>query len=388
MAKILFLSHRVPYPPNKGDKIRSFHEIKHFRKNHEVHLLAFCDDAGELSYVDELKRYCRSVTLIPLRPLRQRMNALLSMIQGKPWTIGYYENPQMRKAVREQLGSTSFDLIFAFSSSIAPYALMAPSIPKVLDFVDSDAMKWRQYAMFKAAPASWLYTYESGKLARFEQDMVRRFDASVFVSAREAGHLTGKIHFIQNGIDLEYFADIQPQRSSNTIIFTGAMNYFPNVDAVTYFAIDIFPMVRSACADAEFLIAGSRPTSSVRQLGNLPGVTVTGTVPDIRPFLAKSKVAVVPMRISQGIQNKILEALAAGLPVVTTPTAAASLDQTSDVPIAIVGKSNSIAGHIIGFLQKSLTEEQISYSRHYLKQRYDWNTNLSVFDSIFREIRS
>jgi sugar transferase (PEP-CTERM/EpsH1 system associated) len=382
-VRILYLAHRVPYPPNKGDKIRSFNEIKHFIRNNEIHLLAFCDDPSELRYADELRKFCCSVTLILLNSNHQRLRALISMAQGKPWTLGYYSDSRMGAEVRKKLESIQIDFVFAYSSSMAPYALLATSLPKILDFVDSDASKWRQYAQFKPAPASWLYSYEAGKLNRFEQDMVQQFDASIFVSAREAAHLSGKIHFIQNGIDLNYFAYIQPERNSQTMIFTGAMDYFPNVDAVTYFARDIYPLVRSKCPDADFLIVGSNPASAVQRLNDLPGVTVTGTVPDIRPYLAKSKVAVVPMRISQGIQNKILEALAAGLPVVTTPAAAAGFSSTNNMPIAVSADAAGIADHVARYLRESLTAAQITSSLHHLKQHFDWSTNLSILDRVF-----
>jgi sugar transferase (PEP-CTERM/EpsH1 system associated) len=385
--KILFLSHRVPYPPNKGDKIRSFHEIKHFSRYHEIHLLSFCDDPAELDYAKELKNYCRSVTLIPLHFARQRLRAAFSMAGGAPWTVGYYQDPRMKAAVEKKNVSIQFDLLFVYSSSMAPYAFSITNAARILDFVDSDASKWQQYALFKRAPASWLYAYEGRKLARFERNMISIFDASIFVSARETGHMAKKIHFIQNGIDLDYFGQVKSEGKANAIIFTGVMDYFPNVDAVTYFARDIFPAVRSTIPDAEFLIVGSRPISAVQQLGRIPGVTVTGTVADIRPFMAKSKVAVVPMRISQGIQNKILEAMAAGLPVVTTPAAAAGFDSGGDMPVAIAHDAKSIADNIVKFLLEPLPSVQVDACRHYLRQHYDWSSNLSAFDRLFSEIR-
>ncbi len=209
-VKLLYLSHRVPFPPNKGDKIRSFHEIRHFSKRHDIDLLSFCDDPKEVAYAEDLKQYCKNVTLMPLPRRRQQAQAFVSMLTGRPWTLGYFSHPQMWAAVRKRLGTPRYDAIFVFSSSMAPYVASVNEIPKVLDFVDSDASKWLQYARFNSAPASWLYAYEGKKLARFERQLVSAFDASVFVSAREAkflrdvGHLD-KLHFVQNGIDLDYF---------------------------------------------------------------------------------------------------------------------------------------------------------------------------------------
>jgi glycosyltransferase involved in cell wall biosynthesis len=185
---------------------------------------------------------------------------------------------------------------------------------------------------------------------------------------------------------LEWFPILRSAEVSNIIIFTGAMDYFPNVDAVTFFVRNIFPLVRSARPNAQFLIVGSRPVSAVRRLGQLEGITVTGTVPDIRPFLAKSKVVVVPMRISQGIQNKILEAMAAGLPVVTTPAAAAGFESIIDMPIAIASDPKDIASLIVKSLQEPLSLPQVGLCRNYLRQHFDWETNFRGFDQLFRRV--
>ncbi len=390
--KILYLSHRVPYPPNKGDKIRSFHEILHFSRQHEVDLLSFCDNSDELAYAEDLSRYCHSVTLIPVHHGQQLALALIALFRRKPWTLGYFSRSEMRTAVSERLQAFHYDAIFVYSSSMAPYVASNRQIPKLLDFVDSDASKWFQYAQIKSPFTRWVYAYEAKKLACFEQEMARSFDASTFVSTREAEHLIDpecrkKIHYIQNGIDLDFFAGVRVDGRSNNVIFTGVMDYFPNVDAVTFFAHDVFPLVRSACSEAQFLIVGRHPTSVVRRLGNLPGVIVTGSVPDVRPYLAKSKVAIAPMRISQGIQNKILEAIAAGLPVVTTPAAVAGFDSIDDMPITVANNAKSLASHIIRFLQEPLTTAQTAVCRKHLKQHYDWDTNFSAFDHLFQAIR-
>jgi sugar transferase (PEP-CTERM/EpsH1 system associated) len=386
--KILYLAHRIPYPPNKGDKIRSFHEIKHFSRHHEIHLLAFYDDPKEAIHAEDLKQFCKTVTLIPLHRRRQQARAIMAMLGRKPWTLGYFSNPQMWAAVRARFRSSGFNAIFVYSSSMAPYVAAENRILKILDFVDSDASKWLQYARLKPAPASWLYSYEGKNLLAFEKKMACAFDASVFVSPRDAGHLSaqeyrGKIHIVQNGIDLDSFVGMKNEEASQTIIFTGAMDYFPNIDAVSYFARDVFPLIRESCPHSKFMIVGSKPAPEVQRLAVLPGVQVTGTVPDVRPFLAQSKVAVVPVRISQGIQNKILEALAAGLPVVTTSAAAKGLTSMSDFALAVADEPKAYAERVITYLQTTLAAEQIAATRRRLKQEYDWDTNLSAFDRMF-----
>ena len=389
--KILYLAHRIPYPPNKGDKIRSFHEIRHFSRRHDIHLLAFYDQPGEEKYAEELRQYCRSVTLVPLCQWPQRLRAATSMLLGKPWTLGYFANPNMQEALAREMQCNSFDLVFAYSSSMAPYARSLEGLPRVLDFVDSDASKWRQYAKMRSAPAKWLYAFEWKNLKKYEAKLISDFNFSIFVSERESGHLSdlvdsAKICFIQNGVDLDYFSSVQHKGSHKSIIFTGAMDYFPNIDAVIYFASEVFPLVRSAVPDARFLIVGSNPARKVRMLASLPGVTVTGTVNDVRPYLAAADVAVVPVKISQGIQNKILEALASGLPVVATKAALDGMASTKDLPVAEARDAGNFAEHVIRFLRTPLTDTQIETCRKLLRSNYSWDTNLSAFDQLFHQL--
>jgi sugar transferase (PEP-CTERM/EpsH1 system associated) len=387
--KILYLAHRVPFPPNKGDKIRSFHEIKHFSRAHELHLICFYDSPEDAKHEKALREFCRSIRLIPLRRGPQYLRAGLSMLLREPWTVGFYRNRSMDRAVASALQSARYDLLFVFSSSMAPYVAGLDGTPKILDFVDSDACKWKQFARVKSRPARWLYGYEASHLTRFEVDLVRSFDYSVFVSRREAGHLQAadlreKVHFVQNGIDLDYFRSDRAAQSLPNIIFVGAMDYFPNIDAATYFAREVLPIVRRSNGDARFLIVGSHPGHEVRRLADLPGVTVTGTVDDVRSFLAQARVAVVPIRISQGIQNKILEALAAGLPVVTTPSAASGLTTQEELPLAVAKSPEEFARSVIEFLSRpGLPRDQVAACRRQLGLHYDWNVNLAAFDHLF-----
>lgn len=387
--KIIFLSHRIPYPPNKGDKIRSFHELEHFSRHHEVHLLAFCDDSDDLAYADELSGICRSTTLIPLHPAKQKLAAARAMLRGKPWSLGYYSSPIMRRSVTDLVKSTGCDLVFVFSSAMAQYADCAEGSAKVVDFVDSDASKWKQYVPYKPALSRWLYAYESRRLARFEESIIHEFDRSVFVSKREVRHLSvhsETISFIQNGIEINAPASVRPETSPPRIVFVGAMDYFPNIDAVCYFAKEILPRIRVQ-KQVEFMIVGSNPSPRVVRLGRQPGVFVTGKVDSVRPYLDQSSVAVVPTRIAQGIQNKILEALAAGLPVVTTRAAAEGLASVEGIPLAVADSPHEFAEHVIRFIDSPPTPDQLRESREHLQFHYSWDKNLATFDQIFALIR-
>jgi sugar transferase (PEP-CTERM/EpsH1 system associated) len=386
-VKILYLAHRVPYPPNKGDKIRSFHEIRHLSRRHELHLLAFCDQPEDLQYEKELKDFCRTVKLVRIDSRIQKLKAAASMLIGQPFSLGYFSDRRMRRGVQTLLAAHKFDAVFVYCSAMAPYVADLEAMPKILDFVDSDASKWAQYADAKAGIWKRLFRREAKRLMEFEIRMIDRFDHSVFVSAREGAHIPAqlrtKVSFVQNGIDLGAFQPTPRDPAQRTIIFTGAMDYFPNIDAVTFFALEVLPKVQREFADATFLIVGSRPVAAVKALGQRPGVTVTGSVPDVKPFLAAARVGVAPLRISQGIQNKVLEALAVGLPVVVSSAASAGLASMNAVPVRIADDPENIARLVCdAFNKPPLTADEIDACRRELQLHYDWTLNFSAFDRV------
>jgi sugar transferase (PEP-CTERM/EpsH1 system associated) len=389
--RILYLAHRIPYPPNKGDKIRSFHELRIFSRNHEIHLLAFFDDPQDRSHIGELRKFCADVELVPLSRPIQTMKAGAAMLRRRPWTLGYFSSRRMREAIAAKIRTNNFDVVFAYSSSMAGY-LATTSLGRVLDFVDSDASKWAQYVRHTSIPWSWIYGFEASALTRFEQQMIGSFDQSIFVSKREIASYAEnvpheKLCFIKNGIDIEFFQPSKSREEGSVVIFTGAMDYFPNADAVVQFAHRVFPIVRIRCPSARFLIVGSNPTSAVRRLARLPGIEVTGSVPDIRVYLSKAHVAVAPLRIAQGIQNKLLEAIAMGLPVVATASATGGIADCASLPISIVEGNHDFAEKVIFHLENPrLPQDEVQQYREHLQKNYDWNENLNRFEEIFRSV--
>ncbi len=388
---LLFLAHRIPFPPNKGDKIRSFHLLRHLSERYAIHLGAFVDDPDDWRYQDALKPYCASIKLLPLNQRHAKLASLTGLLSGEALTLPYYRNRELKCWAGELAACGKVTRGLAFSSAMAQF--MPDAIRhRVLDMVDVDSDKWTQYAATQRWPLSWVYAREGRKLAEWEAHMAEGFDATLLVSQAEAALLRQraprahhKISAFENGVDADYFSPARDYANPYAtdvqgIVFTGAMDYWPNIDAVTWFARQIFPAVREAVPGAQFTIVGSRPAEAVNELARESGVTVTGSVPDVRPYLAHAACAVAPLRIARGVQNKVLEAMAMARPVVASAQAAEGLR-------AQAGRDFILAQGEAGFAQAVVAQLRTATSaagaRDCILAHYDWAHNLSAIDSLF-----
>ncbi len=388
---LLFLAHRIPFPPNKGDKIRSFHLLRHLSMRYAIHLGAFVDDPDDWQYEDALKPYCASIRLLPLKPRRARLASLTGLLAGQALTLPYYRSRELGRWAADLAGSGQVTRGLAFSSAMAQF-MPANLSRRVLDMVDVDSDKWSQYAPTQRWPMSWLYAREGRKLAAWEAQVAQAFDATLLVSCDEAALLQrrvpqarDRIGAFENGVDADYFSpdrDYPSPYSSDVlgVVFTGAMDYWPNIDAVSWFAERIFPAVRGAVPSAQFTIVGSRPTDTVLALARQPGVVVTGSVPDVRPYLAHAVCAVAPLRIARGIQNKVLEAMAMARPVVVTAQAAEGIRAEAGRDFILAQDEAGLAEAVIAQLRARAANAQ---ARACILAHYDWTRNLSRVDALF-----
>lgn len=400
---ILFLSHRIPFPPNKGDKIRSFQEIKYLGSQHNLYLAFLVDDERDLQYLAEVGQYCAAFDYDVINPRWQKLKSLPFLTTGKPLSIPYFYSDKLQRAIDKRIKESRIDAIVCFSSPMAEYVFINEEyragnwngIRLIMDFVDVDSDKWRIYADFCGFPRSFIYRREGRRLQEYERRVGEAFDVSIFVSDKEVELFhtfcpTADAIAVSNGVDTDYFATVNDLRrkrsleqSNRTILFMGAMDYFPNEDAVIYFADEIWPLVRHDLPDALFMIVGSKPSARLQALSSRKdGITVNGYVPDVRPFLADASVFVAPLRIARGVQNKVLEALAAGVPVVARPEAVQGITghngaiRVEDAPV-------SFARAVVECVNMQLLREQmIACGNAYIAEHHQWGRNLELLGQL------
>ncbi|MBK7353604.1 MAG: TIGR03087 family PEP-CTERM/XrtA system glycosyltransferase [Nitrosomonas sp.] len=395
MQNLLYLTHRIPYPPNKGDKIRSYHLLQYLRKNFRVYLGTFIDDEQDWQYVDHVNSLCEETCFVRLDPLLARMRSFIYLFSRMPLSLPYYRSSKLSSWVSNQLSSGTIKHTVVFSSAMAQYISETDIACSVIDFVDVDSDKWSQYASTKVWPQKWVYQREADLLLKYEKYVTKKCSYATFVSEKEAGlfkqlspEVENKITYFNNGVDTEYFSPSQnfanPYKpGTKVLVFTGAMDYWPNVDAVRWFAAELFPAIRTKIPDLEFYIVGARPTKTVLELSAIPGVVVTGSVDDVRPYLVFSEIAIAPLRIARGIQNKVLEAMAMEKLVVASPQALEGITAIPGIELFVADGAEAYIDHVISLLENPRIEAGKAARRRVIED-YNWDKNLSRIDRLLQ----
>ena len=395
MAGILYLTHRIPYPPNKGDKIRSFHWLKHLAGRRPVYLGTFVDHPDDRQYLDRLQDYCAATCVRFLNPGWARFRSLQGLATGSPLTLPYYRDRTLQRWAAGLVHAGKVDAVLAFSSAMAQFVDPDWPVRKIIDFVDVDSDKWRQYARNKPFWSSWIYRREGERLLDYDRRTAARFDRCLFVSRAEAElfrslapETADRVDWVENGVDTDYFSGgrefANPYRPGEEVfVFTGAMDYWANVDAVRWFADRVFPRILQHHVEARFYIVGARPAESVRLLGRREGIVVTGTVDDIRPFLVHARMAVAPLRIARGVQNKVLEALAMAKPVLATSQALDGLTTPPGLAIAMADDPSVMAELAVRALRdRDFLPRLAPANREFVQTRYGWQQRFQRLDQI------
>lgn len=389
---LLYLCHRIPFPPNKGDKITTFHVLKFLSQHYEVYLGTFVDDQQDWQYRDYVQSFCKEALFVPLNEKVAKLKGASAFITGAPITLPFYYSGKMQRWVHRVVKDNGIEKMFIYSACMAQYVLSAKMqhIHKIMQFADIDSDKWRQFAQSQSTLMRLVYLREFEKLFDYEQRVTEQFNLSCFISDAEVklfksmvkAQLHPKIKTLSNGIDSDFFsptaksqlAENYPLATENYVVFTGAMDYQPNVDSVVWFVHQVWLKVCKKAPNSRFYIVGSAPSKKVLDLMQFPGVVVTGRVEDVRPYLQHAKAAVAPMQMARGIQNKILEAMAMELPVMTTLLGAEGIELRND-NLFITDSADRMREWVSEKLKapaRSATE-----SRRWLQANYSWEAKLS-----------
>lgn len=390
---LLMIVHRIPYPPDKGDKIRSYHQFCFLKaKGWKIHLCTFIDDPNDLIHTDWIETQCETSAFFRIRKIGRYFAMLGAFIRGKPLSIGAFYSPRAMQYIQDVLSDYPIKSILCFSSPTAEYLFQSefewPNYCTVMDMIDVDSDKWRLYAQSAGYPRHWVYASETRRLAMYEKKITRAFDAVTLVSESEALLLrdrtgeTHKIRSIPNGVDVRFF---HPSPESNalernqiTLVFCGLMDYYPNVDAVVWFVNTVMPALRTRLNKPEFYIVGARPAKQVLDLARSAGVRVLGRVDDVRPFIWEAAISVAPLRIARGIQNKVLEAMAMAKPIVATQQAFEGIEAVPGRDLIVTrDEPQAFAEAIITLWEnRDRARKMGEKAREAAVSKYDWNARL------------
>lgn len=392
LPPLLYLVHRIPYPPNKGDKVRSFNILRKLAQHHRVYLGTFVDHPDDQQHVARLGEWCEDVCALELKPLLARIGSLRGLLSGEALSLPYYRSAALREWIERTVARAGIRQAVVFSGPMAQYLDVPGLQQRVIDFCDVDSAKWTQYAADRRWPLSWLYRREGERLLAFERQAALRSDASLFVTAAEAKLFTDAVpdalsrtRVMQNGVDAGFFDPQQAGASpygdtAPIIVFSGAMDYWPNVDAVCWFANELLPQIRARHPLAQFWIVGMNPAPAVQALAN-EFIRVTGTVADVRPYIAHADVVVAPLRIARGIQNKVLEAMALARPVVLTAACASGLQAKAGEECEIVADGSALTARVSALLDDPAFAARMGQAaRARVLEQYSWDAHLRLLE--------
>ena len=410
--RILFLSLRCPYPPQRGDRIRSYNFIKQLSKRHEVTLVFFAESDADIDAVKQLEPFCERIEWVRFNRAFASINTAIHCLSRLPLQLHYWYAPQMQRKINDLLAKENFELIHAQLFRMGQYVTKAKGVTKVLDLCDSLALNLSRRAELDCTPKRFLVKLEEKRVRRYEIDIMKTFDYGTVVAHFDRDYLLNQddslnLSVVPMGVDLTYFRPLQDNKDMSTennqltssdqndfpidsrknLLFTGTMNYFPNSDAVIYFCNNIFPLVRKRHPDTTFYIVGNHPTEQVRRLAAQKGVVVTGYVPDIRPYFEKASVFVAPLRAGSGIQTKNLEAMAMATPVVTSSIGAMGLEAQIGTELLTADTPETFAECVINLLENpDIRQNLANAGRKRVETSYDWPVLVERLEQVYAQI--
>jgi sugar transferase (PEP-CTERM/EpsH1 system associated) len=397
MPDLLFLTQRLPYPPIKGEKIRPLQILRYLVQRYDVHLGCLIDDVSDDQHVDTIRSLCRDAHVAPLNRRVAKLTCLRGFLTGEPLSASFFHNRGLARWVRGVIETVRPAVIFVNSGNMAPYVLDLPKREtRICDLADVDCEKWRAYADTATGPMRLVYRREWRKVGALERRIADEFDVCSFVSEAEASLFArlipdgaARIRGVSSGVDHQYFDPASAHApvfdtELPTYVFTGTMDYPPNVDAAAWFATEILPIIRRTVPAAQFYIVGNSPTTTVEHLAQFEGVFVTGRVHDVRPYVAHATAAVAPMRIARGIQNKVLEAMSMGKPIVLTSGALEGIEAVPGKDVILADSAQAIAAACCRLATSADGVAIGAAARIRIVRDYDWSARLRRFDDLLR----
>ena len=397
MKDLLLLTQRIPFPPIKGEKIRQYRILQHLRRNFRVHLGCLIDDPDDRQYIAELRTFCADSHVGLMDHPLAKTAYIRGILQGEPLSFAYFWRRDLARWVDRVLNQVRPEVAVVCSSNMVPYVLDHPHRPGrfIIDYTDVDSDKFREYAETMQGPKRWLYQREARLVLERDRAAARLADFGTFVTEPEtalfqrlAPESAAKMRAIGNGVDADFFTPetaYEPPYDPAIphFVFTGTMDYWPNIDAVTWFADAIYPLICTRIKNAHFMIVGANPSADVVRLGNRPGITVTGRVADVRPYIAHGAASVAPIRIARGIQNKVLEAMAMARPIITASPAFEGITATPGKDLILADTPEQFADMACKVALGEIDGRALGLAaRQCVLAHYSWPAQMSKFDAL------
>jgi sugar transferase (PEP-CTERM/EpsH1 system associated) len=403
--RVLMLTHRLPYPPDRGDRIRSYHMLKELARHFEVGIACTSDEPVWLQHHQLLSTIAKRVAIQPISVHASKIASLGAFITGRSITPSYYYRQGLADTILQWHEEAPFDVVLTFCTGMIRYArLLVPGPagrpqPKatnttpsrhILDLVDVDSLKWDSYAQQTWPPMRWAYRAEARRLGKIEAGKSDHFDAVTVISDAEAEAYRNQIvdhpglTVVNNGVDLDYFETL-PDADTKTLVFVGVLNYKPNAEGITWFVQHVMGLLRRQLPDARLLIIGRHPTPRIEELAHQPGVEVIGSVPDVRIYLREACAAIAPLRIARGVQNKVLEAMACNRAVVCSTQAAQGLRARHEEHLLVADTAQQWVDHLYRVMTDTETRQRIATAaRRQVEDCYSWESCLRPIVQLIR----
>lgn len=376
--KLLFLTSRLPYPPNRGDRLRAFNFIRSLASEYEIHLISFIADKAERQHIVPLKEYCNDVQVIPLSPVQSTTTVGLNIWRQLPLQVLYYRSAEMQSLIYRTVAENKFDAVYVHLFRMAPYVAAFDNVYRIVDLTDVISQELIRSMPYRGVISRFVYALERPRIERYERWVAEKFEETWLISEHDRSVLnqdcpSANIQVVPNGVETQKLHPTEEVEIPNSLIFVGHLGVFHNVDAASFLAQDILPRVRAEIPDATLKLVGAAPNPKVQALSNIPGVQVTGFVDDLNAALNQSTVFVAPLRFAAGVQNKVLEAMAAGRPIVTTSLVNQGIGAKHGCELITADDATSLAEAVITLLHDPEKRQQLgSSARSFVKANYNW----------------